>query len=114
MYAGWDKIQGFQLYVSDPSGNYAAWKAHATGKGSKTAIDSLKDDYKEGCSIKEALILAIKLIGKDMDATSKPDAKRFEIGIITRENKMVTQREVSGDELTNLIKESKVFEEEKK
>jgi 20S proteasome alpha/beta subunit len=49
----------------------------------------LKDDYKEGCSIKEALILAVKVLGKSMDATSKPDASRFEIGIVTRENKVV-------------------------
>ena len=38
MYAGWDKVRGFQLYSSDPSGNYAAWRAHATGKGCVTAI----------------------------------------------------------------------------
>jgi 20S proteasome subunit alpha 3 len=38
MYAGYDNVRGFQLYNSDPSGNYAAWKAHATGKGCVTAI----------------------------------------------------------------------------
>merc|ERR1712227_963729 len=38
MYAGWDSVRGFQLYHSDPSGNYSAWKAHATGKGCVTAI----------------------------------------------------------------------------
>ena len=27
LYAGYDKIYGFQLYHSDPSGNYAGWKA---------------------------------------------------------------------------------------
>lgn len=46
MYAGYDNVRGFQLYNSDPSGNYAAWKAHATGKGCVTAISQLKDDYK--------------------------------------------------------------------
>ena len=47
MHAGWDSVQGFQLYCSDPSGNYAAWKAHATGKNSVNAISTLKDDYNE-------------------------------------------------------------------
>ena len=27
LYAGWDKTYGFQLYQSDPSGNYNGWKA---------------------------------------------------------------------------------------
>ena len=26
LYAGWDAIHGFQLYQSDPSGNYNGWK----------------------------------------------------------------------------------------
>lgn len=31
-YAGYDKSRGFQLYVSDPSGNYSGWKATAIGQ----------------------------------------------------------------------------------
>jgi len=45
MYAGYDAVRGFQLYCSDPSGNYGSWKAHATGKGSVNAISTLKTDY---------------------------------------------------------------------
>ena len=26
LYAGWDEENGYQLYHSDPSGNYAGWK----------------------------------------------------------------------------------------
>ena len=51
MYAGWDAVQGFQLYCSDPSGNYAAWKAHATGKNSVNAVSPLKDDYAEDLNL---------------------------------------------------------------
>merc|ERR1711967_62873 len=58
MYGGYDSVRGFQLYNSDPSGNYAAWMAHATGKGCVTAISTLKDDYKQDCNLKEALIFA--------------------------------------------------------
>lgn len=32
LYAGWDAHRGFQLYVSDPSGNYSGWKATAIGQ----------------------------------------------------------------------------------
>jgi 20S proteasome subunit alpha 3 len=31
LFAGWDAVHGFQLYQSDPSGNYGGWKATAIG-----------------------------------------------------------------------------------
>lgn len=34
LYAGWDKHYGFQLYQSDPSGNYGGWKATCIGNNS--------------------------------------------------------------------------------
>ena len=89
MYAGWDKVCGYQLYCSDPSGNYSAWKAHATGKNGVAAISTLKDDYKEEASLKDAIVLALKVLSKAMD-TVKPDPTRFEIGVVTREGKTVT------------------------
>ena len=83
MYAGWDSIRGFQLYHSDPSGNYSAWKAHATGKGCVTSISKLKDEYKT-CNIKEAVDLAIAVLAKGMDLTS-PDVNKFEVGVLTKD-----------------------------
>ena len=32
VFAGWDVNHGFQLYQSDPSGNYSGWKATVIGK----------------------------------------------------------------------------------
>ena len=96
MYAGFDKVAGFQLYNSDPSGNYAAWKAHSTGKNSVNAISTLKDEYKEDCSLHDALLLAAKVLGKSMDMPT-PDAKKFEIGVVTRDEKgRVVQRRIEG------------------
>ena len=83
MYAGYDSIMGFQLYCSDPSGNYAAWRANATGKNAVNARSILKDDYNEELSLDEATVLAAKVLGKSMDI-AKPDAERFEIGVITK------------------------------
>lgn len=40
LFAGWDKINGYQLYHSDPSGNYGGWKAHAIG--SNSAVELLR------------------------------------------------------------------------
>lgn len=83
MYAGYDAVQGFQLYCSDPSGNYAAWKAHATGKNSVNAVSTLKDDYREDLTLQEATVLAAKVLGKSMDM-NKPNADKFEIGVISK------------------------------
>jgi 20S proteasome subunit alpha 3 len=46
LFAGWDKHFGFQLYMSDPSGNYGGWKAQAIGANVPSAQNILKSDYK--------------------------------------------------------------------
>lgn len=70
LYAGHDEHHGFQLYHSDPSGNYAGWKAHCIGSNSSNAQSILKQDYKEEITLKEAMGLAVKVLTKTMDATS--------------------------------------------
>lgn len=113
MYAGWDKVRGYQLYNSDPSGNYAAFKAHATGKGCVNAISQLKDDYKMECTLKEALILATQVLAKSMDSNS-PDADKYEIGIIQKDKDgKLVQRRVDGDELKGILAEAKVVDQAK-
>ena len=67
MYAGYDKLRGYQLYCSDPSGNYFAWKAHATGMNNVNAITILKSDYDEEISLQDALKLAVKVVAKTID-----------------------------------------------
>ena len=70
LYMGWDPHYGFQLYQSDPSGNYGGWKATCIGNNSASAISILKQDYKENeTSLHEALALAIKVLSKTLDMT---------------------------------------------
>merc|ERR1711967_125862 len=83
MYGGYDSVRGFQLYNSDPSGNYAAWMAHATGKGCVNAISQLKDDYKES-NIDGALDLAVSVLAKAMDLTSA-QPERFEVAVMHKD-----------------------------
>ena len=110
MYAGYDKVRGFQLYNSDPSGNYASWKAHATGKGCVSGISTLKDDFKAECTLKEALILAAKVLAKSMDSAT-PTADKFEIGVMYKDGDgNVIQRTIEGDELQKILEEANVFE----
>lgn len=42
LFAGYDKHNGFQLYSTDPSGNYAGWKATAIGTNHVAANSFLK------------------------------------------------------------------------
>ena len=110
MYAGYDSSMGYQLYCSDPSGNYAAWRANATGKNSVNARSILKDEYSEELNLKEATALAVKVLAKSMDL-AKPDAAKFEIGVITRDaSGTVVQRNVEGDELNQILADSKIFD----
>jgi 20S proteasome subunit alpha 3 len=77
LFAGWDEYYGFQLYQSDPSGNYGGWKATAIGANNQAAQSILKSDYKIGeVDLHEALLLAVKVLGKTMDTTTPTPDKR--------------------------------------
>jgi len=84
LHAGWDPLHGYQLYHSDPSGNYAAWKANAVGQHTDNAQSVLKQEWKEGLSLREGLLLATKTLGKCMD-TSSLTPEKMEFGTLTRE-----------------------------
>lgn len=98
LFAGYDEHYGFQLYQSDPSGNYSGWKATVIGANNQAGKSLLKNDYgsqkededeeeggeemKTGTGdkelilpdVQEALRLAVKVLNKTMDATAtSPD-----------------------------------------
>lgn len=75
LYAGWDAHHSFQLYHSDPSGNYSGWKATCIGSNNGTATSLLKQDYKDEITIQEAMSLACKVLSKTMDSTALDSEK---------------------------------------
>jgi 20S proteasome subunit alpha 3 len=75
LFAGWDKVHGFQLYHSDPSGNYSGWKATCVGSNSTNGSAMLKSDYKPEMTLKEAKSLAVKVLSKTMDGTALSSEK---------------------------------------
>lgn len=78
IYAGWDDRNGYQLFMSNPSGNYSGWKATSIGNNNSTAQTVLKQDYKEDISLKDAVELAIKVLSKTMDSsTLSPEKIEF-------------------------------------
>lgn len=73
LYAGWDDHYGFQLYRSDPSGNYGGWKAVAIGAGHQAAQNQLKQDYSEDLDLEAAVKLVVKVLSKSMDTSLQTD-----------------------------------------
>jgi len=77
LFAGYDEHHGFQLYQSDPSGNYSGWKATVIGANNQAGKSLLKSEYKTGeeedesmPDLQEALKLAVKVLNKTMDGTT--------------------------------------------
>merc|ERR1712227_939160 len=83
LIAGYDKYHGFQLYDTNPSGNFSGWKAHAIGANANSAQQTMRQDWKEGLNMKEVLELAAKVLTKTMD-TATPNAEKIEMGVIEK------------------------------
>jgi len=81
LVAGYDVHHGFQLYHTDPSGNFSGWKAYAIGVNNNTAMQIMRQDWKPGMKLQEALELTAKVLVKTMD-TASPTAERLEFGIV--------------------------------
>lgn len=93
LFAGFDRHHGFQLYRSDPSGNYGAWKATAIGTNNKAATSLLVSEYKEDGSIDATLELAVKVLLKTMDTTS-PTADKMEFVLLEKVEGALVQKVV--------------------
>jgi 20S proteasome subunit alpha 3 len=81
LFAGYDKHNGFQLYSTDPSGNYAGWKATAIGTNHVAANSFLKQEYNKdgkGLSLEEGYGFALKTLVKTMETTN-PSPKKIEL-----------------------------------
>jgi 20S proteasome subunit alpha 3 len=94
LFAGYDQFHGFQLYQSDPSGNYSGWKATVIGANNQAGKSLLKSDYQKEDSkmsdddapiptVQEALRLAVKVLNKTMDGTGAAAAEKMELFTMT-------------------------------
>merc|ERR1711988_1391517 len=112
MGMGWDKHFGYQLYQSDPSGNYGGWKATCIGNNWNAAVSMLKQEYKENeTSLSEALDLAIKVLSKTLDMT-KLTPEKIELATLTRENDKTQIKILPADQVEELIKKYEKVEAE--
>lgn len=90
LYAGYDDRYQFQLFTSNPSGNYSGWKATSIGANNSAAQTLLKKDYKDDLTLKDACELAIKVLSKTMDA-SNINSEKLEFATLSlgKDNKVL-------------------------
>ena len=85
------------------------WKAHAIGANNQQAQNILNQDWKEDFSFRDAMKLALKVLGKTMDSTSLTSDK-VEMSVVKRDEETgetlfsyVTEEEL--DPLTEEVNE---------
>lgn len=97
LFAGYDKYHGFQLYQSDPSGNYSGWKATVIGANNQAGKSILKSEYlttPEGSTeetipdVDGALRLAVKVLQKTMDGSGVAASEKMELFTMTLDENM--------------------------
>jgi 20S proteasome subunit alpha 3 len=115
LMAGWDRHRGFQLYQTDPSGNYSGWAVRAIGSNHAEAHSLLKEKVKEDAPLPDragALELAVRLIGKAMGSTL--EANKVEVAALSREGDEVVFRVLSEAELKPVLEKAAAEAEEER
>lgn len=103
LFAGYDAHFGFQLYQTDPSGNYSGWKATVIGQNNQAGKSILKTDFSENNTLQQNLRVAVKILLKTMDSTA-PSAERIELSLLQRTASGVLEhRTLSDAEVGTLI-----------
>jgi len=114
LVAGYDNANGFQLYHTDPSGNFSGWKAYAIGVNNNTAQQIMRQDWKPGMKVQEALELTAKVLIKTMD-TASPNAEKLEFAVVEKtESGKVQFRMLKDAEVNKLMADATPKEEEEK
>jgi 20S proteasome subunit alpha 3 len=102
LFAGFDRHLGFQLYRSDPSGNYGAYRASAIGANNKAATSLLVSEFNPDLSAEATLELAVKVLIKTMD-TTKPTADKMEFIFIKKRESVLTHQVVRESEVQAIL-----------
>ena len=115
LFAGWDRVYGYQLYNSEPSGIYNTWKAHAIGKNDQSAQSTLKQYYENNLDLESGLKLTVKVLKKTLDK-NKLNGENVEIFVLQRneEDGEIIQKNIDSKEINKYIEEIEVEEEKEK
>uniref|UniRef100_M4BA06 Proteasome alpha-type subunits domain-containing protein n=1 Tax=Hyaloperonospora arabidopsidis (strain Emoy2) TaxID=559515 RepID=M4BA06_HYAAE len=92
-----------QLYQTDPSGTFSAWKANATGRNSVHIREFLEKHYVEKATDEEAVTLATKALLEVVEAGSK----NIEIVIVGADGNVAPLEDAKVNELCDKIEAEK-------
>lgn len=73
LLAGYDPLNGCQLFFSDPSGTFTGYKAKAIGAGSEGAQSHLEESYSDTLTLEEAENLALTTLKQVMEEKISTD-----------------------------------------
>jgi 20S proteasome subunit alpha 5 len=73
LLAGYDELDGCQLFFSDPSGTFVRYKAKAIGAGSEGAQSNLEESYSDSMTLEEAEVLALTTLKQVMEEKISTD-----------------------------------------
>lgn len=90
LLAGFNPDGSPQLYKTDPSGFFSAWKAAAVGKSDDIIKEFLERAYKEDMTREEGIQLAVKAIMEVVDS----GGKNLEVVVITKDGTEVLEEDV--------------------
>jgi len=105
LWAGWDKVYGYQLYQSDPSGNYGGWKATCIGANNSTAQSIFKTDYEDTMSVTDGKKLLVKVLGKTVEGGSIVGEK-LEFVLLERKGAVTNVALYNANEIESMVKDS--------
>ena len=113
LVVGFDSDGTPNLYQTDPSGTYHAWKANAIGRSSKTVRDFLEQNYTADVSGDQHA--TIKLTIRALLEVVQSGSKSMEIAVMQKDDKLkvLTSAEVE-DFVAEIEKEKAAAEEDAK
>jgi len=79
LFAGYDAHVGYQLYMSDPSGNYSGWKATCMGQNANSGQSLLKNEYDPSMDSEQCVKLALRVLNKTMESLSAENIDLFSL-----------------------------------
>jgi 20S proteasome subunit alpha 4 len=103
LIAGCDSKGVPQLYLTEPSGIFSAWKANAIGRNADNIREFVEKNYAESLTEDEAVRLAIKALLEVVESGSK----NMEIAIVRQGGKVTSLEDNKVNDLCSQIEAEK-------
>ncbi|OMJ89364.1 hypothetical protein SteCoe_8460 [Stentor coeruleus] len=90
LVVGFGKDNQPKLFLTEPSGSFSAWKAHAIGRNSKNVMEFLEKNYTEILDTENALKLAVKGLLEVVESGSR----NIEVAVMEKEGLRILDDDV--------------------